>query len=172
MKKTILSSLLITIISLSIFFLITSYSQLKKNNLKLRLESGRSNIKGPGVIIRLQDGNNEKNIIHDTDLLVIVNELWASQAKAISINGERIIMNTAIRCAGPTILINEKAISSPFVIKTIGHPKTIKSALNIPSGHIQTLKKEGSHTTLSKETEIIIPKFKKTITDIKILELQ
>ena len=44
-------------------------------------------------------------IIHDDDLLRVINELRAAGAEAIAINGERIVAMSEIRCAGPTLSV-------------------------------------------------------------------
>lgn len=102
--------------------------ELKKINALI----GTIDVVGKGVIITLQDNANvtSENIgalenisdylIHDRDLLRIVNELKNAGAEAISINDERIVSTTSITCDGNVILINGKKISSPFTIKAIG----------------------------------------------------
>jgi len=81
-------------------------------------------VSGSGIEIILADSilndfENKNNIVHNTDLLKIVNFLWANDAEAISINNERIGLNTHITCAGATILVDNKRINNPFVIKAI-----------------------------------------------------
>ena len=44
-------------------------------------------------------------IIHDDDLLRVINELRAAGAEGIAINGERIVAMSEIRCAGPTLSV-------------------------------------------------------------------
>lgn len=82
---------------------------------------------GKGLEIILKDNassfapvQEESTIIHNTDLLKIVNFLWAQDANAISINNERIAPNSYISCAGATILVNKKRINAPFKIHAIG----------------------------------------------------
>ena len=58
-----------------------------------------------------------EGVVHNTDLLKITNLFWSLGAQAIAINGNRILFDTEIVCSGPTILINNKIINSPFYIK-------------------------------------------------------
>jgi uncharacterized protein YlxW (UPF0749 family) len=74
------------------------------------------------------------NIIHDTDIAAVVNELKASGAEAISVNGQRIVAVSPIRCVGPTIMVNFTPQSPPFIIKAIGNPKTLKTGVELPGG--------------------------------------
>ena len=79
----------------------------------LMLASGQTAVKGPGVIVTLDDSkkmvkNDDPNLylIHDEDMLKVINELRAAGAEAISINGQRLTGNSEIRCAGPTISVS------------------------------------------------------------------
>ncbi len=102
-------------------------------------------VQGPGVEVTLSDsklpfpggmppGVQPPNIIHDTDINQVVNELKAAGAEAISVNDQRVGAVTPIRCAGPTVFINNTAQTPPYVIKAIGKPPTLEAALNIPGG--------------------------------------
>ncbi len=85
----------------------------------------------------LQDGKPKSNrafeserlIVHDYDLQLVVNELTASGAEAIAINGQRVISRTAIRCVGPTIMVNNVPIVPPFEILAVGDPGTLAGGL-------------------------------------------
>ena len=69
---------------------------------------GLTDVKGPGVIINVSDskldtGNSllsSELLVHDKDILGIVNELKNAGAEAISINGQRVVSTTAIICGG------------------------------------------------------------------------
>ena len=74
------------------------------------------------------------NIIHDSDIAAVVNELKASGAEAISVNDQRIAAVSPIRCVGPTIMVNFTPQAPPFVIKAIGNPKTLMTGVNLPGG--------------------------------------
>lgn len=63
-------------------------------------------------------------LVHDEDILKVVNELRAAGAEAISINGQRLIANSEIICSGPTIRVNRRPLAPPFVIKAL--IKTLK----------------------------------------------
>ena len=103
--------------------------ELKNNNIIL----GLTDVTGPGIEIVLKDNNNissellstqildmNKLVVHNSDLIAIVNILKHANAEAISINGQRIISTSAITCEGSVIKINGEKITSPFTIKAIG----------------------------------------------------
>ena len=66
-----------------------------------------------------------ENIIHDQDVLRVVNELWASGAEAISINNIRLGPNSSVRCVGPVVNVNGAKVASPIKIRAIGDQDTL-----------------------------------------------
>jgi uncharacterized protein YlxW (UPF0749 family) len=111
-----------------------------------RMMAGVVPVNGPGVIVTLQDKANAqesedvtKYIVHEQDVRLVVNELRAAGAEAISINGQRLVSNSAIRCVGPTIIVNGVKSAAPFVITAIGDPNTLISALHLPGGVLHSL---------------------------------
>ena len=83
---------------------------------KLNQILGYSDVKGKGLTITLKDSEDKNNytnesIIHDMDLVEVVNELFNAGADAISINGQRIISSTAISCNGNIVRINNEKIT-------------------------------------------------------------
>lgn len=124
-------------------------------------------VEGPGVIVTLDDskrvlqpGENPNDLlIHDTDLLMVVNELKASGAEAISINGERITAMTEIRCAGTMILVNWNKISPPFEIRAIGNPDMLESGLMIRGGVVEMLKVWGVQVNVQKVSKVSVPAY-------------
>lgn len=94
-------------------------SELITNELKQTTQLlGKTDVKGDGIVVILQD--NEKEIIIESDLSEIINELKYAGAEAISINDIRIDTMTDITTTNNGImLINGERISSPYVIKVI-----------------------------------------------------
>lgn len=131
--------------------------------------SGATDVKGEGIVITLVDGaqtidtTNVNTLVHDSDLLTVVNELKAAGAEAISINGQRIISTSAIRCVGPVIQVNYQKVATPFEIKAIGNAAYLESAMNIKNGIVDTLREYGIGITVSRNSEITIPKYDGTL---------
>lgn len=101
-------------------------------------------LRGPGVQITLNDAPPplgevpaglvlDDYVVHQQDVQAVVNTLWSGKAEAISINGERIINSSAIRCAGNTLLLNGRVFSPPFIISAIGSPTSLKKSINASS---------------------------------------
>lgn len=133
---------------------------------------GTIDVKGNGIVITVADNSNMTSetvgvfdnisnyLIHDRDLLMLVNELKNAGAEAISINGERIINTTSITCDGNVILINGNKISSPFEIKAIGSQEALLGAIKRPGGYLeQQLERYGLVTSIEKQENITIYKY-------------
>ncbi len=129
--------------------------------------TGAIPLAGQGILVILNDsdkpveqGENPANgIIHDEDLLKVVNILHASGAEAISINGNRMITTSEISCAGPTILINKNRVTPPFEISAIGNSRTMTSALEMRGGILETLKIFGMKIKIEKKDDVNIPAY-------------
>ncbi len=110
----------------------------KKELDKVKMAAGLFQANGEGLVVTLADNpqypkddpNPNNYVIHDFDVRLIVNSLWAGGAEAISVNGQRLISTSAIRCAGGFILVNSSRLSSPYTIKAIGNPGKLAGALN------------------------------------------
>lgn len=131
---------------------------------------GLSEVTGNGIIITVNDSislnifdDPNSSVVHDTDLMNIVNVLKNSGAEAISINGQRIVTTSAIECDGNVIMINGEKIAAPFVIKAIGFPESLIS-VNMIGGYVYNLKNERNlevkiETSDSLKQKITIPKY-------------
>ncbi len=131
------------------------------------LVAGTSEVEGPGIKVTLNDSakviNPEINpnvlLIHDEDILSVINELFVSGAEAISINGQRIISTSYVRCVGPVVNINGTRLSAPFIVSAIGDPQTLESALKIPGGVVDNLTPWGINISITPFENIIIPAY-------------
>ena len=110
--------------------------------------SGRTSLVGPGIRITMYDNMDSEiigfdindDVIHDVDILNILNDLKIAGAEAISINGERVVSNSEIKCGGPIIRINGKSVGTPFLIEAIGDPKLLMASVNAPGTYGDVLK--------------------------------
>ena len=119
---------------------------------KANVAAGLVAVTGPGVLVTLRDSKNQPPrpqglsdeayidfakdyIIHDRDIQLVVNELKAAGAEAITINDQRVVSMTAIRCVGPTVTVNNVTTNgSPVQIRAVGDPATLSSSLFIANG--------------------------------------
>ncbi|GAB7387656.1 hypothetical protein BSNK01_14930 [Bacillaceae bacterium] len=120
-------------------------SVMKKELARVKEQAGFVPIEGPGIIIRIEgfahpvleqppsDSSPDRleHLVVDSDLQTLVNDLFANEAKAIAINGERLIATSAIRNVGDEIQVNTRTIQPPFEIKVLGDPEVIVPALKL-----------------------------------------
>lgn len=143
---------------------------------RLTTLSGLSPVIGPGLVITLADNpqiSNQKQdsplqqmpggisygIIHDVDVLRVVNELFAAHAEAIAVNNQRIGPGTAIRCVGPVINVNQVACAPPYKIQAIGDPAALTGVYTLPGGVVQELKGVGCLVTMERSKSLSLPAF-------------
>lgn len=147
-------------------------AELKENNKLL----GLTEVKGEGIIIKLDDNRNiegdelnlSQYIVHEEDLLQVVNELFNAGSEAISINEHRVTNTTAVRCDGNIIRVNGQVITVPITIKAICS-KAIYNTLIRPGGYLQLMADEGVIVEIDSSDEIVIPKYNGVYTDAHIV---
>lgn len=140
---------------------------LAKNNLNMDAELledetllGFNDISGEGIYINFNDGT---DLIHQEDLIILIDELKNAGAQAISVNEQRIIDSSYIYCDGTVILIDGTKIGTPFSIKAIGNSEVLYNALNRNKGYISILKNDGISIELVESDNIKIGKTNKSI---------
>jgi uncharacterized protein YlxW (UPF0749 family) len=100
------------------------------------------------------------DLIHDGDLLKVVNELFASDAEGVSVNGQRIHAGSWIRCAGPTILVDSVKIAAPYVISAVGNPETLYNGFTFKGGVMSEIASTNpSMVQVVKEKSMRIPAY-------------
>ncbi len=132
--------------------------------------AGLTAVQGPGLVVTLSDSKNHvqgglpaaimPTLIHDTDINAVVNELKAAGAEAISINDQRLIAISPVRCAGPTVYVNGTPQTPPYVLRVIGSPKDLQTALNLPGGVADSLRQiDPAMIKMQKAPRVVIPAY-------------
>jgi uncharacterized protein YlxW (UPF0749 family) len=137
--------------------------------------AGLTEVQGPGLIITLDDNrksaeaaqvsdlgqfNPDDYLIHDKHLLYIVNDLRAAGAEAISINDQRLVATTEVRCAGTTILVNATRLAPPYIIRAIGNPDDLSRVLESPDNEYNILKMAGFPVSMESSQAVLVPAYK------------
>lgn len=136
-----------------------------------RLLAGLSAVKGPGISIEMSDSKKQSApgqdpnvfLIHDDDVMNVVNELFTAGAEAVSINGQRLVATSEIRCAGNVITINGVRLAPPLHILAIGDPKTLESGLKMRGGVVDSLTFWGIEVKIKMEEEIVVPEYEGSV---------
>ncbi len=133
--------------------------------------AGFLGLEGPGVLVLISDGERElldgedanNLLVHDIDVLNIVNDLKIAGAEAISLNGQRIISVSEINCAGPTIKINDQVYSQPYIIKAIGNSDYLQAAIKAPGTYGNLLKQVGLFVEANTSVSLSIPAYEEPL---------
>lgn len=95
---------------------------------RLAVEAGTVALRGRGLLVRLSDSERDPKDpsetgayrIHDTDIQLVVNALFAAGAEAVAVNDSRLVATSPIRAAGDTIVVNFRPLTPPYRIEAIG----------------------------------------------------
>ncbi|MEQ8173530.1 MAG: DUF881 domain-containing protein [Syntrophomonadaceae bacterium] len=146
-------------------------ADLQKELQGAKLSVGLLPVEGSGVKITLSDnpkalepGEDPNDLlIHEDNLLMVVNDLKAAGAEAISINDQRITAMSEIRCAGTMIVVNQVRIGPPFVLLAIGNPDVLENSMTQKSGNLSAMQFMGIQASIEKSEKLRIPGFKGTV---------
>lgn len=142
-------------------------SKIEKEKDLYAMFSGAVDLKGPGVIVTIDDGVRDlfegedinNVLVHDADILIIINDLKRNGAEAISVNGERLVATSSVICSGYTVEINGVRYARPFTIKAIGDANRMTSSLIGPEGYGTSLKNWGVLFKIELSDEIFVPAY-------------
>ncbi|MBX3119077.1 MAG: DUF881 domain-containing protein [Fimbriimonadaceae bacterium] len=134
---------------------------LNENLQDIKNFAGLTEVEGPGVTVTLRDnaspnsalGAVPDDIIHDQDVTMVVNELWAGGAEALSVNNRRIVARSSFTCVGNTILVDNVRIAPPVRIRAIGDPDLLIGALNTPGRVIDTIRQSSANMVQIEKVE-------------------
>jgi uncharacterized protein YlxW (UPF0749 family) len=145
--------------------------QVQKEVQETRLTAGLLAVKGPGIEIVLNDRKPDNFlssnpymlsffIVHDSDMLHVINELRDAGAEAISVNGTRIMANSRISCGGPTIHVGKyERFAPPFVIHAIGDPDSLTAAFQREDSIYHDLIAWGLEFQIRRMNSVEIPRY-------------
>jgi uncharacterized protein YlxW (UPF0749 family) len=105
----------------------------------LSAPAGLTAMEGPGVTVTLTDAPEairesageqvEETIVHQQDIQAVANALWSGGAEAMTLQGQRVVSTTGIKCVGNTVLLHGVTYSPPYVISAIGDPVALQDSL-------------------------------------------
>lgn len=126
----------------------------------LQTAVGAIPVTGPGISITI---TSESINLIALDLINIINELLVSGAEAISINNQRITMQTEISDQNHGsfgnfgISINGEALLAPVVIRAIGDPATLEMGMIFTGGIADALRLHQINLAVRQEESVNIP---------------
>jgi uncharacterized protein YlxW (UPF0749 family) len=95
---------------------------------QLALAAGTTPVAGAGIEVHMSDSSRQPPNgadagayrIHDSDVQLVINALFAAHAEAVAVNDSRIVATTPIRSAGDTIVVNFRPVTPPYAVVAIG----------------------------------------------------
>lgn len=115
--------------------------------------SGSAPVSGAGLQIQI---TGDLYSVSAFTLLDAVQELRDAGAVAIEINGNRVVSNTYFLDAAEGIRISQRTVRSPYVIKVIGDPATLETALKIPGGIVETIQTSDGIVSILRSSNVDI----------------
>ena len=107
--------------------------------------AGLTAVRGPAVSVTLNDAPSSVTadgvdadllVVHQQDIQAVVNALWSGGAEAMTIQGQRVISTTGIKCVGNTVVLHGVPYAPPYVVRALGDPARLEAALTT-SGPVQ-----------------------------------
>ena len=68
-------------------------------------------------------------VVHQQDIQAVANAMWSAGATAVTIQGQRLISTTGIKCEGNQVTLHGLPYSPPYVIVGIGDQARIEAEL-------------------------------------------
>ena len=126
-----------------------------------QLLAGTVVAQGPGLSVTVTENTEAfpKARVSDDDLWRILNELLASGAEGLSVNGQRMTSVSGIRDVGGRVMIYQTMTNSPFQIAAIGDPMVMEAALRLRGGVVDLLSRYGIKVTIVRSDSVRLPAF-------------
>lgn len=132
--------------------------------------AGLTPVTGPALEVTLDDASEEAQqaydgdpndlVVHQQDIQAAANALWRAGAEAVTIQGQRLVSTTGIKCEGSTVTLHGVPYAPPYVLVGIGDPDAMAASLaedevlavyrtyvDIPTGGVGYAVEELSETT-------------------------
>lgn len=102
------------------------------------LAAGTQAVSGPALSVTLDDAPDSVQpegvvddllVVHQQDIQSVVNVLWQSGAEAMTIQGQRVVSTTGIKCVGNTVVLHGIPYAPPYEIVAIGDQDLLEQGL-------------------------------------------
>jgi uncharacterized protein YlxW (UPF0749 family) len=94
---------------------------------------------GPGLTVTLSDapedvinsttGDVNLLLVHQQDIQAVVNALWKGGATAVTVEGQRIVSTTGIKCEGNAVQLQGVPYPQPYTIQAVGDQGAMLAAI-------------------------------------------
>lgn len=105
----------------------------------MRAPAGLTPVTGPGLSVTLSDAPEEVinssdqplrfMVVHQQDIQAVVNAMYKGGAEAVTIQGQRVVSSTGIKCEGNAVMLGGQAYPQPYTIAAIGNTASLEAAV-------------------------------------------
>jgi uncharacterized protein YlxW (UPF0749 family) len=120
---------------------------------ELKGPAGLEPVDGKGITVTLADSPEEVRstskqplnllVVHQQDIQSVVNAMWLGGAKAVTIQGQRVISTTGIKCSGNVVRLHGIPYGQPYVISAVGDQGKLYGAI-IASKYLQVYRDQSA----------------------------
>jgi uncharacterized protein YlxW (UPF0749 family) len=108
---------------------------------------------GPGITVSISDPDRQ---VSGPVILDLIQELRDAGAESIDVGGVRVVASSYVGDAGGDLSVDGLSISRPVLVKAIGDPNTLASAMTIPGGIVETIRQKGANASVNESSSIEI----------------
>jgi uncharacterized protein YlxW (UPF0749 family) len=122
----------------------TEVSAVQRQVEALRGPAGFDEVHGPAITVVLSDApkaeidravdegevSADQLVVHQQDIQAVVNALWSGGAEAMTLQKQRVVSTTGIKCVGNTVVLHGVPYAPPYEITAIGDLSALQTALD------------------------------------------
>ena len=113
----------------------------------LRLLAGTAPAQGPGIKVTIADPGQK---VTSAMMLDLLQELRDAGAEVVQYGANRVVASSWFSSSGGQIQVDGQPLTRPFTVLAIGDKATMASALNIPGGIVETLRRAEATATVEQ----------------------
>jgi len=117
----------------------------------LSILAGTAPAHGPGIQITIIDGDAK---VTPPLLLDAIEELRDAGAEAIQVGDVRVVASSHFDQGASGVEVDGSKVTQPYIIKAIGDPPTMASAMAIPGGLSENLRRLGATITIAEQKDL------------------
>ncbi len=83
----------------------------------------------PETLIESTEGDVNPLVVHQQDIQAVLNAMWAGGARAVTVQGQRVITTTGIKCEGNSVQLQGVPYPQPYVIQAVGDQEELLDSI-------------------------------------------
>ncbi|MEO7060422.1 MAG: DUF881 domain-containing protein [Lapillicoccus sp.] len=119
----------------------------------LRILAGTVPAHGPGIQMTIEDPDSK---VTAPMLLDVLQELRDAGAEVVQFGDTRIVAGSWFAASGSDVQVDGQPLARPFLIRAVGDPQTLASAMSIPGGIVETVRRQGATAGIEQLTTVVV----------------